>query len=226
MPAGTEEAAIFVYEGEIVLKQTCKATVEGEEGLEDKDVTAYSTIPFRITMPESASARNFAAGYAYTVKFSVYGLSKIGVTANLTQWSNGGSFDLTPEDQVATQEEAIFTASTIQKAWVVKDQASYANVPEDYRNDLGEWGTNGLDESLPWLLVAFTPNADETITFTVQKGEGETRTYTWSKSATSSFFTINNAELNEGFEGEEVWEMTPGSIWTITVNGETVTLTI
>lgn len=222
VPAGTD-----VYTGEIHLTQTLPATithedVQGNDSLADETVTASVKIPFTIKLNAG-----FAAGYAYTVRIKVYGLSKIGVTANLTQWNDGGSFDVTPEDQVTTGEEAVFTASTIQKGYVVTDKGSYYKLPEYYRQARGEWDDEAFEAGtygLPWLVVAVTPHEAETIQFSVKNSLGDERTFEWPWGADKSFITICQDELNEG--QQNTWEMTPGSTWTVVVGEEEVKLTI
>lgn len=217
VPAGFDE-----YTGEIHLVQTLKATVESGTTLKDTTVTARVEIPFSIKLPAG-----FAAGYAYTVRIKVYGLSQIGVTANLTQWNNGGSFDVTPEDQVTTGEEAIFTASTIQKGWVVKDKGSYYKLPEAYRQQRGEWNDQAFEEGkydTPWLVVSVTPHDATEIQFSVKNEGGEERDFTWSWAVGKSFITISETELNEG-QSEE-WKMNPGTSWTVKIGGEEITLII
>ena len=51
---------------------------------------------------------------------------------------------------------------TLTKGYIVKDEESYGLLPESYRSVYGEWGTPGLEESLPWLAVEFnaTPAKD------------------------------------------------------------------
>lgn len=217
LPAGPT-----VYEGEIWLTQELPATITKDNTLVDTTVVASVKVPFNIKLPAG-----FAAGFAYTVKIKVYGLSQIGVTANLTQWNNGGSFEVTPEDQVTTGEEAIFTASTIQKGWVVKDKGSYYKLPEAYRQAKGEWNDEAFaagNYDTPWLVVSVTPHAASTIEFSVKNSLDEERTFSWPWGAEKSFITISQTELNEGQSSE--WEMTSGSTWTVVIGEEEITLTI
>ena len=109
--ASGEDAPITMYEGEITLQQTLDATTVGDgNALElTEDVVVTQTVPFKIALPATSVHPNFLAGHAYNVKIYVYGLSLIKVTADLTAWENGGGFEVTPEDQVNTGENATFT---------------------------------------------------------------------------------------------------------------------
>jgi hypothetical protein len=96
------------------------------------------------------------------------------------------------------------------KGYLVKDEASYNLLPESYRSAYGEWGTTGLEESLPWLAVEFDATAANTLNISVT-GPGEfVKDITYpdvEKEVT--LLTLNAEELEtEIVEGK----------WTITVN--------
>lgn len=109
--ASGEDAPITMYEGEITLQQTLDATTVGNDNALEltENVVVTQTVPFKIALPATSVHPNFLAGHAYNVKIYVYGLSLIKVTADLTAWQNGGGFEVTPEDQVNTGENATFT---------------------------------------------------------------------------------------------------------------------
>jgi hypothetical protein len=109
--ASGEDALITMYEGEITLQQTLDATTVGNDNALEltEDVVVTQTVPFKIALPATNVHPNFLAGHAYNVKIYVYGLSLIKVTADLTAWRDGGGFEVTPEDQVNTGENATFT---------------------------------------------------------------------------------------------------------------------
>lgn len=115
--ASGEDAPITMYEGEITLQQTLDATLA--DGSLGTGVVVEQTVPFKIALPATSVHPNFLAGHAYNVKIYVYGLSLIKVTADLTAWRDGGGFEVTPEDQVNTGENATFkpTATDIDNAF-------------------------------------------------------------------------------------------------------------
>lgn len=60
--------------------------------------------------------------------------------------------------------------------YVIATEESYNQLPEAYRTKYGQWGTNGLAESLPWLAIETTPGVEATFDFT--RGE-DNRRITW-----------------------------------------------
>lgn len=116
--ASGEDAPITMYVGEITLQQTLDATLA--DGSLGTGVVVEQTVPFNIALPATSVHPNFLAGHAYNVKIYVYGLSLIKVTADLTAWEDGGSFEVTPEDQVNTGENATFTPTEddLEAAWI------------------------------------------------------------------------------------------------------------
>lgn len=103
--ADTEGELITEYTGTITLLQNLEATL-ADGSVEAVDIE--QVVPFTIALPETSVHPNFLAGHAYKVKIYVYGLSLIKVTAELTAWEDGGNFEVTPEDQVNTGENATF----------------------------------------------------------------------------------------------------------------------
>lgn len=99
------------------------------------------------------------------------------------------------------------------KGYIVKDEESYGLLPESYRSTYGEWGTPGLEESLPWLAVEFDATPAKDLAIKVE-GPGkfvkEISYPNVDKEAT--LLTLNAEEL-----GTELVEGT----WKVTVNGST-----
>lgn len=97
------------------------------------------------------------------------------------------------------------------KGYIVKDEESYGLLPESYRSVHGEWGTPGLEESLPWLAVEFDATPAKDLAIKVE-GPGkfvkEISYPNVDKKAT--LLTLNAEEL-----GTELVEGT----WKVTVNG-------
>ena len=97
------------------------------------------------------------------------------------------------------------------KGYIVKDEESYGLLPESYRSAYGEWGTPGLEESLPWLAVEFDATPAKDLAIKVE-GPGkfvkEISYPNVDKEAT--LLTLNAEEL-----GTELVEGT----WKVTVNG-------
>lgn len=102
------------------------------------------------------------------------------------------------------------------KGYIVKDEESYAFLPESYRSVYGEWGTEGLEESLPWLAVEFDATPAKDLVITVEGPEDFTKEISYpdvDKEVT--LLTLNAEEL-----GTEIVE----GIWKVTVNGYTMEL--
>ena len=108
------------------------------------------------------------------------------------------------------EEEKVFTLT---KGYIVKDEESYGLLPESYRSTYGEWGTPGLEESLPWLAVEFdaTPAKDLVIKVTGPGKFSKKISYP-SVDKAVTLLTLNAEEL-----GTELVEGT----WKVTVNGST-----
>lgn len=108
------------------------------------------------------------------------------------------------------EEEKVFILT---KGYIVKDEESYGLLPESYRSAYGEWGTPGLEESLPWLAVEFdaTPAKDLAIKVTGPGKFSKKISYP-SVDKAVTLLTLNAEEL-----GTELVEGT----WKVTVNGST-----
>lgn len=97
------------------------------------------------------------------------------------------------------------------KGYIVKDEESYGLLPEFYRSAHGEWGTPGLEESLPWLAVEFDATPAKDLAIKVEGPGKFVKEISWpnvDKKAT--LLTLNAKEL-----GTELVEGT----WKVTVNG-------
>ena len=108
------------------------------------------------------------------------------------------------------EEEKVFILT---KGYIVKDEESYGLLPESYRSKYGEWGTPGLEESLPWLAVEFdaTPAKDLAIKVTGHGKFSKKISYPEVEKEVT-LLTLNEEEL-----GTELVEGT----WKVTVNGST-----
>ena len=120
---------------------------------------------------------------------------------------------ITPVENImgpVIEEEKVFILT---KGYIVKDEESYGLLPESYRSTYGEWGTPGLEESLPWLAVEFDATPAKDLAIKVE-GPGkfvkEISYPNVDKEAT--LLTLNAEEL-----GTELVEGT----WKVTVNGST-----
>lgn len=149
--ASGEDAPITMYVGEITLQQTLDATLAGNSL--DTDVVVEQTVPFNIALPATSVHPNFLAGHAYNVKIYVYGLSLIKVTAELTAWEDGGSFEVTPEDQVNTGESATFEPTDEDKiAAFENDSKNLYKAFTDPENDFDDKG----DALLAYLASGYS----------------------------------------------------------------------
>lgn len=108
------------------------------------------------------------------------------------------------------EEEKVFILT---KGYIVKDEESYGLLPESYRSKYGEWGTPGLEESLPWLAVEFdaTPAKDLAIKVTGPGKFSKKISYP-SVEKEVTLLTLNAEELET--------ELVEGT-WKVTVNGST-----
>lgn len=96
------------------------------------------------------------------------------------------------------------------KGYVVRDEESYNLLPETYRAKYGEWGTTGLEESLPWLAVEFDATPAKDLVIKVNGPEDFETTISYpdvDKEVT--LLTLNAEELGT--------ELVNGT-WTVTVN--------
>ena len=168
--ASGEDAPITMYEGEITLQQTLAATLA--DGTLDEKVLVTQTVPFQIALPATSVHPNFLAGHAYSVKIYVYGLSLIKVKADLTAWRDGGGFEVTPEDQVNTGENATFkpTPTDIDNAYIYESIKLYNTLT----------GTKSFGEKSDTLLAYLASGysvAKQTITRTGESFVYDATTY-------------------------------------------------
>ena len=104
----------------------------------------------------------------------------------------------------------------LNRGYIVKDEQSYGLLPESYRSTYGEWGTPGLEESLPWLAVEFDATPAKDLAIKVE-GPGEfVKEISYPEVEKEvTLLTLNADEL-----GTEIVD----GIWKVTVNGYTIEL--
>ena len=88
--AGMMLAPAAEYEATIYIHQTPEGRTEA----------IAKPSPMTIKLPANAASALFAAGTAYNVVVTVYGLQEIQVTTELTNWIDGGDIEITPEDEI------------------------------------------------------------------------------------------------------------------------------
>lgn len=115
------------------------------------------------------------------------------------------------------KEEFPVSAFKINASYLVNNKTSYNKLPKSYRDAYGEWGTEGLEASLPWLAVEFdsTPAKELQITVTGPDFKKEISYPDVDKNVT--LLTLNAEELGT--------ELIAGD-WTVTVNGTTTTIVV
>lgn len=77
-----------------------KATIYIHQTPEGRTEAITKPIQMTIKLPANAASAMFAAGTAYDVIVTVYGLQEIQVTTELTNWVDGGDIEITPEDEI------------------------------------------------------------------------------------------------------------------------------
>jgi hypothetical protein len=106
----------------------------------------------------------------------------------------------------------------IKKAYLVYDRISYDELPSKYRTDHGQWGTAGLNDSLPWLAMEFEPTAANTLSITVTGPNNYSKTIPTPTITTDvTLLTLNADEIGT--------DLVDGD-WTVTVNGSTAKFTV
>ena len=217
--ASNDQELITTYKGHIILLQKLKVTDYDNEGNvipAGAEVVVRDTVDFTIKLPENVHP-NFLAQHAYTVNITVYGLDMIEVTADLARWENGGSFDIVPEDQETTGEDAVYNEPVIKNAAFITDEASFnAYLPEFYKS-AHPWDENTATD-LPWLAVMFEPTPGNTLEFVVEGPNGHTVTF--NKDNMGGLNTTEERSLllaNKDELGVTLNDITGD--WTVTVNG-------
>ena len=118
---------------------------------------------------------------------------------------------ITPVENVMgpiIDEEKVFILT---KGYIVKDEESYGLLPESYRSKYGEWGTPGLEESLPWLAVEFDATPAKNLAIKVEGPNDFVKEISYPEAEQeASLLTLNAEEL-----GTDLVEGT----WKVTVNG-------
>lgn len=108
--------------------------------------------------------------------------------------------------------------SFIKNAIFVKDKETYNKLPESYRKKYGEWGTDGLEVSLPWLAVEFDSTPANTLEISVSGPNDFSKTISYPNVTRDvTLLTLNKDELGT--------DLVDGT-WNVTVNGSTATIVI
>lgn len=104
----------------------------------------------------------------------------------------------------------------INKAYVVKDEASYNLLPESYRAKYGEWGVAGLEESLPWLAAEFDAIPAKNLAIKVEGPNDFVKEISYPEVENeASLLTLN---------AEELGTTLVNGTWSITINGYTAVI--
>ena len=123
---------------------------------------------------------------------------------------------ITPVENVMGPVIDVNKTFTLTKGYVVKDEESYGLLPESYRSTYGEWGTPGLEESLPWLAVEFDATPAKDLAIKVEGPGKFVKEISYPDVVKEvTLLTLNAEEL-----GTELVEGT----WKVTVNGSSKAL--
>ena len=119
---------------------------------------------------------------------------------------------VTPVENVMGPVIDVNKTFILTKGYIVKDEESYGFLPESYRSTYGEWGTPGLEESLPWLAVEFDATPAKDLVIKVEGPGKFVKEISYPDVKEVTLLTLNAEEL-----GTELVEGT----WKVTVNGST-----
>ena len=120
---------------------------------------------------------------------------------------------VTPVENVMGPVIDVNKTFILTKGYIVKDEESYGLLPESYRSTYGEWGTPGLEESLPWLAVEFDATPAKDLAIKVEGPGKFVKEISYPDVVKEvTLLTLNAEEL-----GTELVEGT----WKVTVNGST-----
>ena len=119
---------------------------------------------------------------------------------------------VTPVENVMGPVIDVNKTFILTKGYIVKDEESYGFLPESYRSTYGEWGTPGLEESLPWLAVEFDATPAKDLAIKVEGPGKFVKEISYPDVKEVTLLTLNAKEL-----GTELVEGT----WKVTVNGST-----
>lgn len=118
---------------------------------------------------------------------------------------------VTPVENVMGPVIDVNKTFILTKGYIVKDEESYGLLPESYRSVYGEWGTPGLEESLPWLAVEFDATPAKDLAIKVEGPGKFVKEISYpNEDKKATLLTLNAKEL-----GTELVEGT----WKVTVNG-------
>lgn len=119
---------------------------------------------------------------------------------------------VTPVENVMGPVIDVNKTFILTKGYIVKDEESYGFLPESYRSTYGEWGTPGLEETLPWLAVEFDATPAKDLVIKVEGPGKFVKEISYPDVKEVTLLTLNAEEL-----GTELVEGT----WKVTVNGST-----
>lgn len=107
----------------------------------------------------------------------------------------------------------------IKKAYLVHDRISYDELPLSYRQKYGPWGTEGLNDSLPWLAMEFEETPAQDLGEIVVTGPNN-----YSKTIPTPTITtrVTLLTLNDDEIGTDLVD----GDWTVTVKGSTAKFTV
>lgn len=144
-----------------------------------------------------------------------------GISITLEDGENADDYNLYIRYKETASSDWVVINDVQPEAFVIKNsycvvctEESYNQLPEAYRNHYGQWGTNGLEESLPWLAIEYTPGA--TISGTAVCGD-----FTFEIEPAKSTIGLTTISAEE----MELDELTPG-VWTVTLNGVETKITV
>ena len=206
---------------------------DGKNPFTEEEVATLNALPEALNIAQSQNSQQFQS-ISEQIKEVSDNLSSAN-KQNAGQFSSAHSRINALETRLAALEQilsnidlASLTAAypkpepeptfTMINSCVVKDEASYQTLPESYRSKHGEWGVPGLQESLPWLAVEFSPIPANQLQIKVTGPNNFEKEISYpdvEKEVT--LLTLNEEELKT--------ELITGP-WTININGAQTTLIV
>ena len=115
-----------------------------------------------IKTKDGKTLTSFEAGYQYDVILTIYGPEKVEITANLTDWKDGGYEIIDPDKD---EEKELENVVDVKKAEKVTDQASYesALAGTSYFEKYPYAPAEDAVDRLPWIVIQFAPVKNVTV---------------------------------------------------------------